>query len=150
MVESRYSEEEQNLKEFYDSKKGESYVLEAKVNRGLIEGVIETGFGYAGYVNHDGALVLQDSAKSAKVLYGSPSPDKHAIALYGKNEGGEEDLLGGGKSEGWKLEGSVVPFTPLLYFKGDRQAVIGAVASEQGLAEERIRSLAISFFNEVE
>ena len=38
----------------------------------------------------------------------------------------------------------------LLYFKGDRKAVIKAVASEQGLSEERIRSLAISFFNEVE
>jgi hypothetical protein len=149
MVDSRYAEEEQKLKEFYDSKKGESYVLEAKVNRGLIEGVIETGFGYAGYVNHDGTLVLQDSTKVAKVLYGSPSPEKHAIPLYRKNEGGEEDLLGD-KSKGWKLEGSVVPFTPLLYFKGDRQAVIKAVASKQGLAEERIRSLAISFFNEVE
>ena len=150
MVDSRYTEEEKELKEFYDSKKGESYVLEAKVNRELIEGVIETGFSYAGYVNYDGSLVLQDSAKVAKVLYGSPSPDKHAIPIYSKNEGADEDLLDGGKSKGWKLKGSVVPFTPLLYFKGDRKAVIKAVASEQGLSEERIRSLAISFFNEVE
>ena len=71
-------EELLEYQEFYDSKKGESYVLEAKVNRGLIEGVIETGFGYAGYVNHDGTLVLQDSTKVAKVLYGSPSPEKCA------------------------------------------------------------------------
>ncbi|MFL2477983.1 MAG: hypothetical protein ACJ0K4_00365 [Verrucomicrobiales bacterium] len=150
MIDSRYAEEEKALKDFYDSKKGNSYVLEAKVNSGLIESVIETGFGYAGYVNHDGSLVLQDSAKIAKVLYGSPSPEKHAIPLYSKNEGADVDVLAGGKSKGWKLEGSVVPFTPLLYFKGDRNAGIKAVASEQGLSEERIRSLAISFFNELE
>ena len=150
MVESRYTEQEQELREFYNSKKGESYVLEAKVNRGLIEGVIETGFDYAGYVNHDGTLVLQDSSNGAKVLYGSASPEKHAMPLYRKNNGGEEDLLGAGKLKGWKLEGNVVPFTPLLYFKGDRQAAIKSVGIELGLAEERIRSLAIPFFNEVE
>ena len=88
MIESRHTKEDQDLKEFYDSKKGESYVLEAKINQGLIEGVIETGFDYAGFVNHDGALILQDSAKSAKVLYGSPSSEKHAVPLFRKNEGG--------------------------------------------------------------
>jgi len=150
MIESRHTKEDQDLKEFYDSKKGESYVLEAKINQGLIEGVIETGFDYAGFVNHDGALILQDSAKSAKVLYGSPSSEKHAVPLFRKNEGGNEDLLDGGKTKGWKLEGNVAPFTPLLYFKGDRLAVIEAVSSEQGLTEEKIRSLAIPFFNETE
>ena len=50
--------------------------------------------------------------------------------------------------KGWKLEGTVSPFAPLLYFKGDRKAVIEAVATEQGLTEENIRSFAIQFFNE--
>ena len=148
MIESRHAKENQELKEFYESKKGESYVLEAKVNKGLIEGVIETGFDYAGFVNHDGSLVLQGPAKNAKVLYGSPSSDKYAVPLFIKNEGGDEDLLGGGKTKGWKLEGGVSPFMPLLYFKGDRKAVIESVATEQGLTEEKIRSFAIPFFNE--
>ena len=148
MIESRHAKENQELKEFYESKKGESYVLEAKVNKGLIEGVIETGFDYAGFVNHDGSLVLQGPAKNAKVLYGSPSSDKYAVPLFIKNEAGDEDLLGGGKTKGWKLEGSVSPFMPLLYFKGDRKAVIESVATEQGLTEEKIRSFAIPFFNE--
>ena len=148
MIESRHAKENQELKEFYESKKGESYVLEAKVNKELIEGVIETGFDYAGFVNHDGSLVLQGPAKNAKVLYGSPSSYKYAVPLFIKNEAGDEDLLGGGKTKGWKLEGSVSPFMPLLYFKGDRKAVIESVATEQGLTEEKIRSFAIPFFNE--
>ena len=137
MVDSRYKEEREALLNMFSENTKTSYVRAAKVNRALAESVIDEGFEYAGYTDHKGSLVLLDEVKKASVLYGASEPSKGATALYRRL---------GVNSDDWKSQVRVNPFTPLIYFKGDRKKSLGMASKSLDMTEDELKLYAVPFF----
>ena len=137
MVDSRYKEEREALLNMFSENTKISYVRAAKVNRALAESVIDEGFEYAGYTDYKGSLVLLDEARKASVLYGASEPSKGATALYRKL---------GVNSDDWKSQVRVNPFTPLIYFKGDRKKSFQMASKSLDMTEDELKLYAVPFF----
>ena len=136
MVESRYEEEKKELAKHFSETVQKSYQTSFKVNKALIETVIDNGFAYAGFTNHLGSLVLLDRAKNARILYGSTQPNNYATARFTRS-----DL-----NDNWESQGAIAPFTPLTFFQGDKKKSIQSVAQSLNMSEEEVRAYAIPFF----
>ena len=136
MVESRYTEEKKALGELFSGIAEKSYLTAFKVNKALVESVIESGFEYAGFTDHRGALNLLEKANDTNTLYGSSQPDKYATALFTKSS----------DDGNWQPQGSISPFTPLICFKGDKKKSIQLVADSLNMTEEEVKAYAIPFF----
>ena len=137
MVDSRYAEEKKALLDMFSTNAKTSYVKAFKVNRALAESVIDDGFAYAGYTDHTGSLVLLEEAKKASVLYGASDLSKGATALYRKLASNSND---------WNSEGRINPFTPLIYFKGDRKKSFQMASKLLDMTEEEVKLYAVPFF----
>ena len=136
MVESWYTVEKKALGELFSEISGRSYLTAFKVNKALVESVIESGFEYAGFTDHRGSLNLLEKANDINTLYGSSQPDKYATALFTKSSDGGN----------WQPQGIISPFTPLICFKGDKKKSIQSVADSLNMTEEEVKAYAIPFF----
>ena len=128
--------EKKALGELFSVISGRSYLTAFKVNKALVESVIESGFEYAGFTDHRGSLNLLEKANDINTLYGSSQPDKYATALFTKSSDGGN----------WQPQGIISPFTPLICFKGDKKKSIQSVADSLNMTEEEVKAYAIPFF----
>jgi hypothetical protein len=132
----KYPEQEKAMADFYAKRSTYSYLRESKINRSLIGEAIQAGFELAGYVNINREPFILPAAVGAKVIYGSPTPNVPAKILLRRTA-----------DEQWQKVETLAPFTPLLFFGGDREKILAAVASREGEDIDLVRSVALPFFH---
>jgi hypothetical protein len=135
------------IREFYAGAPHRHYALEAKLNRRLIERTLEIGFGYAGFVDVGGELVLASKVAMADVLYGHSDAKEPCRPLFRRPSGElAEPGEAGGEAARWEALVGSAPLTALFYFKGDRTELLADAAADLGIPVEEARAVALPFF----